>query len=68
MIRFTAVGYRLPTTGAIDVDLDGHWEKNKYGLQLAVDRCVEIIPKTKDGYTYQCFTCDEDFYAFEQND
>ena len=22
----------------------------------------------KDGYTYQCFTCDEDFYAFEQND
>jgi len=51
MIRFTAVGYRLPTTGAIDVDLDGHWEKNKYGLQLAVDRCVEIIPKTKDGIT-----------------
>ena len=49
LIRFTAVGYRLPTTGAIDVDLDGHWEKNKYGLQLTVDRCVEIIPKTKDG-------------------
>lgn len=22
----------------------------------------------KDGYTYQCFNCDEDFYAFEQND
>lgn len=49
LIRFTGVGYRLPQTNAIDVDLDGRWEKSKYGLQLAVERCMEIIPRTKDG-------------------
>ncbi len=32
-------------------DLDGCWEKSKYGLQLSVERCVEIVPRTKDGIT-----------------
>ena len=49
LIRFTAVGFRLPSSSAINVDLDGKWEKSKYGLQLSVERCTEIIPKTKDG-------------------
>ena len=49
LIRFTAIGYHLPTTSAIDVDVDGAWENGKHGLQLNVRQCTEIIPKTKDG-------------------
>lgn len=49
LISFTATGYRLPTTKAIDVELDGRWENSKYGLQYVVDSFTEVIPKTKDG-------------------
>ncbi len=31
-------------------------------------RCGSPLFKSfLDGYTYQCFTCDEDFYKFEQD-
>ena len=31
-------------------------------------RCGSPLFKSlADGYTYQCFTCDEDFYKFEQD-
>jgi len=31
-------------------------------------RCDSPLFKSfLDGYTYQCFTCDEDFYKFEQD-
>lgn len=36
-IHFTATGYLLPETNAVDVDLRGRWEKSKYGPQLAVE-------------------------------
>jgi len=49
LIRFTAIGYHLPTSSVIDVDIDGVWENGKHGMQLNVQRCTEIIPKTKDG-------------------
>ena len=49
LIRFTAVGYHLPNTSAIEVDIDGTWENGKHGMQMNVQRCTEIIPKTKDG-------------------
>ena len=48
-IRFTAVGYRLPATDAVDVELDGKWETGKYGMQLAVESFSELIPHTKEG-------------------
>lgn len=48
-IQFVATGYRLPTTKAIDVELDGRWENSKYGLQYVVESCIEIIPHTKQG-------------------
>lgn len=48
-IRFTATGYRLPVTKAVDVELDGRWENTKRGLQFAVDSFIEIVPKTKEG-------------------
>jgi exodeoxyribonuclease V alpha subunit len=49
IIRFTAVGYRLPATDAVDVELDGKWETGKYGMQFAVENFVELIPHTKEG-------------------
>ena len=30
-------------------------------------RCgTPLFPSLMEGYTYQCFKCDEDFYSFEQ--
>jgi len=49
VIQFTAVGYRLPATDAVDVELDGKWETGKYGMQLAVENFIELIPHTKEG-------------------
>lgn len=49
LIRFTATGYRLPSTKAIDLDLHGQWKKSKYGVQFEVETFTEIIPHTKDG-------------------
>lgn len=43
-IRFTAVGFHLVATNAVEVELDGNWEKSKYGLQLSVSLCKEIMP------------------------
>lgn len=42
--HITAVGYHLPPTDAVDVDLSGHWKPSKYGLQLNVERCEQIVP------------------------
>ena len=42
--HITAVGYHLPPTDAVDVDLTGDWKPSKYGLQLSVERCEQIVP------------------------
>ena len=49
LVRFTAVGYRLPNTSAIQAELEGEWKEGKYGLQLAVNYCSAIIPPTDEG-------------------
>ncbi len=43
-IHFTAVGFNLPATDAIEVELDGTWENSKHGLQLSVSQVQQIIP------------------------
>ena len=48
-IRFTAVGYEIPMTDAVEVVLDGLWVDGKYGVQLQVEQWSEIIPETEDG-------------------
>lgn len=48
-IHFTAVGYHLAATNAVEVELDGVWEKSKYGLQLTVSLCKEIMPTDQNG-------------------
>ena len=49
LIRFTAVGYDLPRTNAIQIELDGVWQSGKYGCQLQVERWHEIVPPTLEG-------------------
>lgn len=49
LIRFTAVGYDLPQTDAVKMELEGTWVKGKYGCQLQVERWHEIVPPTVEG-------------------
>ena len=49
LLRFTAVGYNLPQTNQIQVDLNGQWVDGKYGIQLQVESWREIVPPTVEG-------------------
>lgn len=49
LIRFTVVGYDLPRTDAVELELEGEWVNGKYGYQMQVEQWNEIVPKTKDG-------------------
>lgn len=49
MLRFTAVGYELPRTKAVELELDGEWVESKCGYQLQVEQWQEIVPQTADG-------------------
>lgn len=49
LIRFVAVGYDLPRTGAIKMELDGNWVNGKHGLQFQVDSWRELVPPTIEG-------------------
>lgn len=49
LLRFTAVGYNLPQTNQIQVELDGKWIDGKYGTQLQVESWREIVPPTIEG-------------------
>ncbi len=48
-IRFTAVGYHMPSVEKSEVEIDGKWQPSKYGMQLAVERCEPIIPTDREG-------------------
>lgn len=49
LIRFTAVGYELPLTDVVEVELEGEWISSRHGLQLQVEQWREIVPKTQEG-------------------
>lgn len=49
LIRFTAVGYGLPRTNAIQMELNGVWQSGRYGCQLQVEHWQEIVPPTLEG-------------------
>ncbi len=49
LIRFVAVGYDLPQTDSIKMELEGTWTKGKYGCQFQVDKWHEIVPPTIEG-------------------
>ena len=48
-IRFTAVGYGIPATDSIDLELEGKWQTTKYGVQLVIEHFAEIIPASIEG-------------------
>lgn len=48
-IHFSVKGYYLPERTSTMLELDGKWEKSKYGMQYTVERFREILPKTKAG-------------------
>ena len=48
-IHFTAIGYHLIATDAVEVELDGAWENSKHGLQLSVSMCKEVVPGDQAG-------------------
>jgi len=47
--RFTAIGYELPLTDTVQLELSGEWVKGKYGLQFQVESWREIVPQTELG-------------------
>lgn len=49
LIRFIAVGYDLPRTDSIKMDLEGVWTDGKYGMQFQVEQWKEILPSTVQG-------------------
>ena len=49
MIGFTAVGYNLPLTDQIELEMEGSWENGSHGLQYKVESFMEIVPRTKEG-------------------
>lgn len=49
LIRFTAVGYEIPLTDAVELELDGEWVDSRHGFQLQVEQWHEIVPRTIEG-------------------
>ena len=49
LIRFVAVGYELPRTDAVQLELDGEWVNSKHGCQLQIEQWHEIVPRTAGG-------------------
>ena len=49
LIRFVDVGYDLPRTGTIKMELDGEWVNSKYGPQFQVSSWHELVPPTIEG-------------------
>ena len=43
MIGFTAVGFDLPLTDQIEVEMEGKWENTSYGMQLQVENFMEVV-------------------------
>ena len=46
---FVGMGFNLPHSEDISLNLDGTWESSKYGLQLKINTCISILPKTEEG-------------------
>lgn len=49
MLRFTAVGYGLPQTDSVKLEIEGDWKEGKYSLQLHVEHWHELVPPTTEG-------------------
>ena len=48
-IHFTGVGYGIPATDSIELELEGKWQTTKHGVQLVIEHFAEIIPPSIEG-------------------
>lgn len=48
-IGFSAVGYSLPLSDEIEVEMIGTWENKNYGMQFHVESFLEVVPRTREG-------------------
>lgn len=48
-IGFSAIGYNLPLTDKIELEMEGEWINGEHGLQFKVETFMEIVPRTKEG-------------------
>lgn len=48
-IYFVGKGYLVPEAKEAELDLSGEWIKSKYGIQMEITRCIQQMPKTKEG-------------------
>lgn len=49
IIGFSAVGYNLPLTDQIELEMEGEWVNSDHGIQYKVESFMEIVPRTKEG-------------------
>ena len=49
VIGFIAIGFDLPQSDQIEIEMEGQWEKSSHGLQYQVENFMEIVPRTKEG-------------------
>ena len=49
IIAFTAIGYDLPLSDEIEVEMEGNWESSTHGLQYKVESFLEVVPRTREG-------------------
>lgn len=49
IIGFTAIGFYLPLTDTIELEMEGSWENGSHGLQFKVEHFLEVVPRTKEG-------------------
>lgn len=49
IIGFTAIGFGLPLTGEIELEVEGKWENSDHGMQFKVENFMEVVPRTREG-------------------
>lgn len=48
-IAFNAVGYSLPLSDQIEIEMAGNWENGSHGMQFKVENFLEVVPRTREG-------------------
>lgn len=48
-IGFTAIGFDLPRSEQVEIEMEGRWEKSSHGVQYQVENFMEIVPRTREG-------------------
>ena len=46
---FVAIGFDLPLTDQIEIEMEGQWEVSSHGTQFRVENFMEVVPRTREG-------------------